>query len=885
MRLRGTVLDPSGAVMPGVDVKVSQSNRAVAEGKSDSTGNFSFDLPAGEYRVEVSAPEFKPHQQNVRVAANMRPLSITLAVATVNAVIDVGQPDDKVSLEDDAKLTATTIAGDDIKNLPEDEDALMAQLQALAGGTGAAGATASFLVDGFSNGRIPPRDQIQQIIIDTNVFSAEGTGGPRIQIITKPGTGPWSGNVNLNFNDSGLNAKNPLGLTKPQKHQRQIVTSYGGPVIPGKLTLRFNARTIQIEQEGTAIRAVTPAGLVNNEVFSPTKNQSMGLNGQLFLTQNHTFNFGGSYNTNEFRNQGIGGFTLPERAINFKGHNWNFQLSERGILKPTLISELRFNMFHNQNSQLPVTEAVAINVLDAFNSGGAQNRTRRRGTNYNFGNTIRWTVKPSVNLQIGTDWTYNKNYSASETNYLGVFTFSSLDDYLANHPITFRQTTGDPVVNVNQLEFASFIQADWRVNPKLNLGAGVRYQSQTNLRDHNNLGPTFQIAYQPRTGTVLRAGGRVFYQAFNIGNIETVRRQDGLGHQVEIVVLNPTYPDPFLNGVNPTSPNNASIRKINPNLAAPYSINTAVTWEQNLKKGWRFAISYDVTRGVHQIRTRNTNAPYPGGPLPGDLFNRLNSRSPLLQAAARDEVDRMRPFYPLIGNIYQFESAAESFSKNMGVRVYTPNNFALGRVGINGFVQYTLGWSQDNASAVNQYDWRSEWARSQFDSRHRMISNVSFRMPLVTTLSFLVTANSGRPYSLTTGQDNNGDQTTNDRPAGIGRNSLNGPGTYNVQMSFTKQFALRKPESSRQTAGNNGGGPLPPQMVISGPGGPTVIPGPGPGAANTPGPKANFSVNVINLLNNTQNRGYSGVLTSPLFGKSTGAAAGRIIILGLNFTF
>src|SRR5262245_14965771 len=251
VRLRGTVLDPSGAVIPEAEIKVTQGNRDVAEAKSDATGNFSFDLPSGEYRLMISSAEFRPHQQNVRVSANMRPLSITLAVATVNAVVDVGQPDDKVSLEDDAKLTATTLTGDDIKNLPEDEDALMAQLQALAAGTGAAGSTASFLVNGFSNGRIPPRDQIQQVIIDTNVFSAEGTGGPRIQIITKPGTGPWSGNLNLNYNDAGLNAKNPLAEIKPRKHQRQIVTSYGGPVIPGKLTLRFNARTLQIEQEGT----------------------------------------------------------------------------------------------------------------------------------------------------------------------------------------------------------------------------------------------------------------------------------------------------------------------------------------------------------------------------------------------------------------------------------------------------------------------------------------------------------------------------------------------------------------------------------------------------------------------------------------------------------
>src|SRR5262247_3257654 len=230
VRLRGTVLDPSGAVIPEADVKISQGNRVVIEGKSDSTGNFSFELSVGEYRVETSAAAFRSHQQNVRVAPNMRSLSITLALATLNEVVDVGQPDDKVSLEDDAKLTSTTIAGDDIKNLPEDEDALMAQLQALAAGTGAAGSTASFLVDGFSNGRIPPRDQIQQIIIDTNVFSAERAGGgPLIQVITKPGTGPWSGNLNVAFNNQLLNARNPFDAVRLHKQQRILTSTYGGP--------------------------------------------------------------------------------------------------------------------------------------------------------------------------------------------------------------------------------------------------------------------------------------------------------------------------------------------------------------------------------------------------------------------------------------------------------------------------------------------------------------------------------------------------------------------------------------------------------------------------------------------------------------------------------
>jgi hypothetical protein len=509
-----------------------------------------------------------------------------------------------------------------------------------------------------------------------------------------------------------------------------------------------------------------------------------------------------------------------------------------------------------------------------------------------------------VNVQIGADFNENRDYSSSETNYLGVFTFSSLTDYLAGRPITFRQTTGDPAVNVNQLEFSSFIQADWRANPKLNVGAGLRYQAQQHLHSYHDLGPTFQVAYQPRMGTVLRAGGRVSYQVFNIGDVENFKRQDGLGHQVETVDLNPSYPNPFFNlDVRATGTNNASIRTIDSNLAAPYIINSALTWEQNLKKGWRFSASFDTARGVHLIRTRNINAPYPGTPLPIDLFNELNSFNPDAQAAARAQVDRMRPLYPNVGNIYQFESSAESFSKNVGLRLYTPNNFAVHGIGINGFVQYVLGctydnasvqqeivqnvlrWAYDNSSAQNQYDWRPEWARSSLDTRHRLVSNLNLKMPNDVSVSFLITGNSGRPYSLTTGRDNNGDQNTNDRPPGVPRNSLTGPGSYNVNATLTKLFPLRKRESRRNASSPPPGGinPATPQIFGSAAG---VIGIPQGSSTNSrPEPKLQFTVSATNLLNNTQLRGYSGVMTSPLFGKPTGAAAGRMVMAGLGLTF
>jgi hypothetical protein len=50
-------------------------------------------------------------------------------------------------------------------------------------------------------------------------------------------------------------------------------------------------------------------------------------------------------------------------------------------------------------------------------------------------------------------------------------------------------------------------------------------------------------------------------------------------------------------------------------------------------------------------------------------------------------------------------------------------------------------------------------------------------------------------------------------------------------------------------------------------------------------PRVNLRVVVNNLLNNTRVNGYSGVITSPLFGKPTGYGQGRTIQLGIQSNF
>src|SRR5215831_7920274 len=76
-RIKGRVMDTTGSVMPGVQVKLSQGDKVVTEGLTNDMGDF--DLPAnpGDYKLEILAPDFNPHAEMVKVSPEMVPLTVT----------------------------------------------------------------------------------------------------------------------------------------------------------------------------------------------------------------------------------------------------------------------------------------------------------------------------------------------------------------------------------------------------------------------------------------------------------------------------------------------------------------------------------------------------------------------------------------------------------------------------------------------------------------------------------------------------------------------------------------------------------------------------------------------------------------------------------------
>src|SRR5579862_270097 len=91
--INGTVKDPSGAVLPGVEVTATQTSTNVSrQSVSDERGNFILpNLPVGPYKVEAALPGFRTFvQTGIELGVNQNPnLNVTMEVGQVSQAVEV----------------------------------------------------------------------------------------------------------------------------------------------------------------------------------------------------------------------------------------------------------------------------------------------------------------------------------------------------------------------------------------------------------------------------------------------------------------------------------------------------------------------------------------------------------------------------------------------------------------------------------------------------------------------------------------------------------------------------------------------------------------------------------------------------------------------------
>ena len=859
--LRGRVLDSTGALIPGASVAAFAGEEVVSETLTGNGGEFELSLPPGEYRLHVTAPDFEPYTEAIAVQAGMPVLSVTLELAPIRQTLDVEEDPYTISLEPDQNLTAIVLDEEDLEYLPEDEEELAELLREMAGpGADATGGT-DFIVDGFSGGQLPPRDQIREIRINRNPFSAEfrRPGRGRIEVFTRAGTDQFRGNLGFNFRDEALNARNAFADAKPPYQQRSLRATLSGPILRERMSFSLSARRSTVEDSDT-VQAITADGLFSTAIVHPSRRNELTGRSNYELSQNHTLGLMARFSTRDRENQGVGGFTLPERASQSESNDFTFQISETSTLSNAMVHETRFRFRRNRSNSEPLGEGVAVNVLDAFRSGGATDRSRQMDRNYQFGNALMATMG-SLSLKTGLQADYQQYRSLSENNFLGTFIFSSLEAFQENRPTTFTINSGDPRLDTSQFEFGAFLQSDWRMKSNLTLSFGLRYEAQTNIGDKNNFDPRLGIAYALGRTTVLRGGVGLFHQRLGTGTVASLLRLDGT-RQLQTVIRNPSYPDPFLTGGGVEAIPPTSLRERAGDLALPYTVNSSISIEKRLPKGLFAAVTYDFVRGIRLYRSRNINAPL------------------LAETEAPD---------PTRGNVNLLESTAASSYRSLGLRV----NGRIGRTSV--FVRYTYSRNfsdTDGAFSLpaNNHDLRADWGRSSQDRRHSVFTGFNLQLPWNFTANTRLRANSGRPFNITTGFDDNNDTVINDRPAGVSRNSGEGPGLFNIDLTLAKTISLSSNRNGQQAGNSPRDFPLPGGIGRGGrPGGGGGGRGGGFGGrgdrGRRGGPEMRIFANLRNALNHTNFTRFSGVLTSRYFGQPNSARSPREVEVGVRFSF
>jgi len=525
-------------------------------------------------------------------------------------------------------------------------------------------------------------------------------------------------------------------------------------------------------------------------------------------------------------------------------------------------------------------------------------------------------------------------------------------------PNQYSLTAGNPNQSVNYLDVEPFIQDDWRVRPNLTLSYGLRFEAQNHIKDHDDWAPRLAVAWglggtKTAPKWVLRGGWGIFYTRLVEQDILTALRQNGITEQ-QFIVTNPTfYCGPLTSlgttlastsqqptGITCPTPTpsqlealgSASVKtiyQISPNFHAPYLMQTSLSLERQLTKSVQVSLTYNNARGDDQLLEANVNAPV----LPG-----TETLTPAVACSPPTVTTNCGGAYPngIAENIYQFESkgifrqnqmfanttirpGAGRITKRLTFNAYyvlnyadsTPNPTAAGGgIGTTGFV-------------TNPYNVLGDYGQAggRFGTRNTVFLLGTINLPHGISVSPVVQASSGQPYTVTLSKDLLGTSVLNQRPGIVSSatcatiqvtgtdyctpvgtynsvpttgeaivpvNSLRGPAQFTFNLRVTKTWAFgAKAENAKAGQAGGPGGFGGPQTGFGGAGGPGARPGfPGPGG--NPGRRnANggytftLSANVRNLFNYNNFSAPVGNLNSTLFSQpeslSTAGPGGSIV--------
>jgi hypothetical protein len=802
--LRGHITDPSGALIPGAKVTVTNSSgAAVGSATADSSGAYSVTgLAPGGYIVSASFAGFAPFSSApIPVAAGQsKRVDIAMAIEVAQQSVTVTDDTPQVNIDASGNSNAIVLKGKDLDALSDDPDELSSELTALAGPSAGPNG-GQIYIDGFTGGQLPPKSAIREIRINQNPFSAEfdKLGYGRIEILTKPGTDKLHGQFLAQGNDSSFNTANPFTDSQdiggiPPYHSIQFSGNLNGALNKwSSFFVSVDQRNNQndsiyslaqgavlvsdpTEPCGPTTTGPCEVGPLSGGLFSPSTRTNIAPRIDLQLGQKNTLTARYQFYRNSTSGN-IGSTSLPTQSTSEVSTESTVQLSDSLIVNEHIVNETRFQYLRDYSSSTPVSPAPQVNIPGTLTAGGSSSQTNNDHTNHlELQNLTTMSVGAHA-IKFGTRLRDNADANTSNSDFNGSFTFPSVADYVGalnieagqtcptstatgapvlcgttNAPTKLNYSTGNTAARANVFDAAVFFQDDWKYNNFLTLSGGVRWESQNHISDHDDWAPRVSFAYaldghkdKKQAKTVLRGGYGIFYDRLQIGNLLSAERYNGSPDSQKQTTV--TLPTCFNSTTLDTSVGNCATGTSSTSTIVQIAPGFHAPYTQQAGTSLERQLTKTTTLTLTYLHSFGVH----------QLVTRdSNAFLPGVTPAARPDPNQgiVNEYYP------QAVFKQNQMIVNVNAR-FTPN------FSVMGFYNLTAANSDGGAGSEvsNSYDLKQDYGRASFVSRNMVFLLANYQARWGIRFNPFLIAQAGRPYNIVTTNDLTGDNFFNDRPA------------------------------------------------------------------------------------------------------------------------
>lgn len=654
----------------------------------------------------------------------------------------------------------------------------------------------------------------------TNTYGAQYAGnGAAINAVTKSGTNEFHGSAYEFFRNNDLDSRGFFdGPSPPPFHRNQYGASLGGPIKKNKVFFFVNWESIEQILDSTNPTFVPSAamhqGIVYNGTNTPTtvtinsasaamlalyplptmttSNPDVGLI-NIIGTQASPETFGiGRIDWNisdkdsmfvryeaDFGNRTTfgGPNSLDLWPTYDQTHNNFFTVGERHIFSPNLISQFTTSFSRPVTGEVQPTEHSALqiftpareDVYDALPDGMAPlgaafinpfNYLQNKFTN---SENMDW-IHGSHDIKFGLWERREDDNIYAYTFWNGFYVFESTLNFLQGNPILFEGAPNGGT-DANRYErtisLEPYIQDDWKVNDRLTINLGLRYEWESNPIEkyndyYNVVGPPFGSNYvnvphayavnpsdhnfDPRVGlawdvfgdhkTSLRAGFGIFHDVFQTYTFSSAYTSNPPFETVlDIYPFGyPCFPTPFAaacaadtvgGGLSQT---NGTYYGTN---TTPYAMEWNLNIQRELFKNTLLTVGYVGTRGLHLLAFHDFNPPT----YTLDQNGVMHFATP--QGVQNPRID------PDFGSLDMTDTTSSSNYNALEVSVEH-------KLSANFVMQFSYTWSHcldyaytyaglgfnNQSSAVtNPYDYNSDYGNCSYDLRQDINASVVYMLP------------------------------------------------------------------------------------------------------------------------------------------------------------